>query len=374
MTETQELDMDLIPAMTAKLTPRIDLDRSLLEAYSDCPMLGWCKEAGKVADTSACADSGTEVHTVFGYMTDLYAQSGGNVGAEDMESVKAELLKARPDVQPDAIAGAWGALWGVWNFLRHLPGGGLRNPDDVLLYQGGLGERSGQLAMELLPEIHGRGAVYGTSEIDLLLAGACAGERYEIDFKSGHTQFSATKVQDSFQFQMHAALMFANYPDVEELHTAVWMTRFNRRTPWVTFRRNYAEQYAARVLSACRLWMGTHGSVAAGGTPSLHRLTCVGCPAAIVCVDAAPPAHQLAKDPVAFLLDTERLQEAADQRHVQLVEYVRRTGADIAAPGIGFGLEAPTGKARKPSAAQYKVYRTGTAVESESECDLPAGS
>lgn len=375
MSERADMPADLFAE--APVLPPIYLDRSTLERYTICPFRGWAVEAGHVQDTSPEAQTGQEVHRVIAEAIGQYATAGVPL----REYLEIEIAKVRADVQPDAIEALQRSIWAIDRLVTG------RHPNDVLAYQGGEGDRSGQLAVELLPATRTRGPIIITSEVDLLLAGTTAVEIEEIDFKSGHTPLTSTTVRDSFQFQMHAVLAFAKFPTLELLHTSVFLTREGWSTPAVTFTRKRAEQFKARLLQAVehrrQMFAAAEAATAkigAGFNPKGEpeavkawllafmeipqqqkwlpcwpwKEKCELCPASHICPRAINPHWRLEEDPVKFTEDTNLLRMNLIQREESLRRYVTKHG-DIEGPGVCYGLREPK-PPEKPRATAYRFY------------------
>ena len=358
--------------------PPVYQDRTTLENYVTCAFMAWAIEAGHVQDASAPADTGSEVHRVVSEGVHQFATAGVPL----REYLEIEIAKVRPDVQPDAIEALQRSLWAIDRLVTG------RHPNDILAYQGGQGDRSGQLAVELLPATRTRGPIIATSEVDLLMAGTTAVEMQEVDFKSGHTPWTSTDVRDAFQFQMHALLAFAKFPTLEFLHTSVFLTREGWATPAVTFTRKRAEQFKSRLLQAVeyRRLMFAAAEVATEKMGYrfedilsfvnmgawLVALTevaqeqkwqpcwpwkekCEICPAINICPRAVHPHFRLQENPESFAEDTNVLEIQVAERKRALRAWRDQHEADLSGSRICFGLNAPK-PSRKPTAAQYQFY------------------
>lgn len=368
--------------------PPVILDRSTIEAYASCPWKGWCIEHGVVHTGGPAADAGNEVHDAIGQAVGEYALAGAKV-TDLVEVMEAAALMSRPDVQPDAIDGLKRSIWNIAKYVCD------RHPLDILRYDGGptafddprsgeVIDRSGQLSWDIMPATKTRGAVRLTSEVDLLAAGAAVDELAETDWKSGRTQWSATDVANSFQFRMHAWLVFRNYPDAQRLFTRVWMTRMGQATGWVLFDRSVMAEFEGQALAAvqeresvCRAVAAAMGDSDAGGGskaaierpatreqfvasvmrhggeawPGVDK--CGLCPAWWCCPACVRPVADMQADPSRYAADTSAMEQAVAERKKLLRSYVDEHG-DIDGR-VCFGLGAPRSP-RKPSAAQYTFY------------------
>ena len=357
----------------------LTFDRSLIELFTVCPWQGWCTEHGYAAPVGLPAVSGQAAHDGIGAMVNMYA--GGQCGNQRElvdEAVNQLLITPRGDVAPDAMEGVRWSLYPISTYLLK------RSPLDILRYDGGQGERSGQISAVLVEGDEKRQAVIITSEIDLLVAGATDTELAETDWKTGHKVWTSTDVKESFQFQLHAWLVFANYPECEYLHTRVYNSRFRSATPWVTFRRD--ETFRPRLLTALMAREGVIRAVTAalralGGEtdPSVlvgaiegseaflkavtaadpdvcwpQELRCAICSAWWCCPATAAPVFHLANDPVRYLRDTEAMQVAVANRLGLLRTYADAHGGELA-DGQMFSADGPK-KITKPKITQYKAW------------------
>lgn len=337
-------------------TPSIEVvHRSTLELCANCPRSAKLEMEKLVITSSACMDSGNEVHRMFSEQTSTYININDSEyrAASIVEDAREELYTSRPDVQPDAVDGAKFALWSWANFLSNL------STKAILRYDGGEGDRSGQLANDFT-HLNLR----ATSEIDLLYAGDSKELLHEVDYKSGHKFWTVGDVKSSFQFQMHAWLILHNYPDAQAVEVTIWNTRINSRTYPVIFDRRDLNQWERRILSAaeiyrrisrrewqdCPIW------------PSLEK--CSQCSGASMC----GPAIQISEpssDPETYLKETIALEQSLKQRKKILSGIVDSRGFDIVtADGDCYGTDKPK-KDRKPSKAIYAVK--GLDGEEESE-------
>ncbi|MCE5277161.1 MAG: hypothetical protein ABFD92_16660 [Planctomycetaceae bacterium] len=331
--------------------PAVLLDRSTLERYAVCPLSAWAIETGAVEDASRAAASGDECHGVLSGAVGLYADQGIAV----YDYIRQEMLKVRPDLQEDVMDGLKRSAWKISEYLS------ARSPADLVAFDGGAGPRSGQLAAELLPANDSRGPIVATSELDLLVAGATAAEMEETDWKSGHTPWSSAMVRDSFQFRMHAWLAFKNFPDLQQLHVRVFMTRVGYATPWVTFERDMMEAFEARMLMAVRFREDAFILAADGRSeeiPCWHDAEeLMECPAVHLSRRVKHPAADLLEDPGRFASDTMAMAKALDDRKKLMRQYVMTHGDIVdAATGIAFGLDRPR-EPKKPTAAEYQFYK-----------------
>lgn len=330
-----------------ELSPEL-LDRSTLDRYATCQLAGWAVETGKVLGAGKAADSGSEAHDVIAGGVAEYAAHG----IPPREHIKAASLMTRPDVQPDVIDALKRAAWWIDNYLTSM------HPNDLILFQGGEGNRSGQLAREILPATKEHGAIIGTSEVDLVVAGPTPVELFETDNKSGRTVWSTIDIKNSFQFGFHNWLIFGNFPDLQVLHTRVFMTRFGVATPWFRFTRKDAEQFEGRLLMAVKARSDAM-KLAAEGKEDQIECWCdadsiLSCPAVHLSKRLKEPQADLAKNPAQFAEDTWVMENVLHNRKKSLRQWVAEHG-EITGGKIGFGLNAPK-TPRKPTANQYIFY------------------
>jgi len=340
------------------------LDRSLLERYSRCPFMGWAVETGQVRDVSFAADSGSECHRVVSEAVGEFTRGG-----DALDYLRQEGPKMRPDVQHDAWPNLRRSMYGIVRVLRYrvppsadFPQGILRHPDDVVRWQGGPANedpalsRSGQLARVALPATKSRGDMIVTSEIDLLLAGEGRKEMVELDFKRWAC-LNSDEIKASFQFRLHAWLVFGLYPELEVLRVSIWSIPRNLRTPEAAFTRYDAEDFASCLYETLRYRDEAFAKVAEGKQPECwpHPDKCLLCPAIHICPRALDPALRLREDPIKFAQDTAVMAIELGKRQADLRKLVDEQQHDIVGDGVAFGLDKPKA-AKKNSAAQYGFY------------------
>lgn len=344
------------PLPPASDLPPVILDRSTIERYATCPWQAYRVEHMPPMGSEA-ADSGQEVHRIIASAVRGYATDG--VPPRDM--MEQELPKARPDVQPDVIEGLRSCIWRIDAMLTS------HNPRDIIAYQDGEDDQAGQFAWDLLPATETRGPIRITSEIDLLMRGTTATEVEEMDWKSGHKHWRSSNVRDAFQFQLHAWLIFNNFPEVAQAHIAVWNTRLMGSTAPYTFRRDsrIMEDFTARLTQAVRRRDCAHDpdGVEPETWPSHNK--CRICDVVLDCPQAATTAIWLNTDPAAYAQATEVMALALAQRREDLRAYVDAHGEVDLGKGRLFGL-GESRRAKRPTLTQYKFY-AGTAQDDEDE-------
>ncbi len=340
--------------------PAVYLDRSTLERYAVCPFQGWAVETGKVMDGSPAADTGSENHRIVAEAIADYFLNG----IPPLDYLRQEMTKARPDVQQEVVASLRRSAWAVNQYLTSM------HPRDILAFQGGPKEwvnpstnetenRSGQLAWQILPATKKRGAIMATSEVDLLVAGTTQVEVNETDFKY-RKAWTSTEIRASFQFRMHAFLVFRKYPKAEYLHTRAWPLATGQVTPWVTFTPRDANDFEGVLLEAVEYRRGAMESETPGTWPAAEK--CTTCPAVLVCPRAIKPAYRLNENPFIFAADTHVMKLALAEREKHLRKYINQHG-DIIGDEVAYGLRGPRAP-RKPDARSYTWY---TPPEKETE-------
>jgi len=347
------------------IKPPVLLDRSTLEDWKECPFRGSCTEGYVAPDdrpsdmlpVGPAADAGNEVHRIIAEGIDLYARGG----EDPTEYWKAEMPKARADLQESTLDGLRKTIYSLSRFVKKL------HPHDILLYQqprkedgtyvtkdDHAKEHDGQLAWELLPANSKRGPLMVTSEVDLLISTASREEIAEIDFKSGQKVWNSDDVKDAFQFKLHAWLLLQNFPDVRFVRQSVWMTRMNWLTPRIHITRRELENIEALLLMAARGREEVmYGGAVAEAYPSEAK--CAWCRAVLICPSACAPQADIAENPLKYAKDTVAVQTMLAKRMDTLRECVNAHG-EISGDDVAFGLDAPK-KIKKPSKAEYKFYK-----------------
>lgn len=336
------------------------VDRSTLQRVCECPAQARFIEDRRVRDTSDEAESGSAVHEAFSRVTTAYVESRGQMGVND---IKEELLQlacaSRPDIQPDVIAAVRGCAWNWAKFLNGI------HHDNVLRWDGGEGDRSGQLAHDF-PEFRLR----PTTELDLLYVSASSEVLEIIDYKSGWKTWRHDDVADSFQFAMQAWLCLHNYPDVQAVRVRVWNTRLNNLTYAVTYTR--ADLYALdwRVRSACQAYHENRDRKPEDCATWPTVTKCSMCGAAALCPAASREIQEGALD-AAGLVDeivVRRANLAALEKIAAGI--VKRTGQDIVTPaGNCFG----TGRPKRKQAPKMEPYSIAKDDDDGESSDNTAG-
>lgn len=337
--------------MTDDLFPIDDtpvIDRSTLERWATCPRQAVL--AQEVKSASLIAACGTEIHDAFRLTIQSYVESQGALSRRELvDETMTNLLSTRPDVQPDAIAAGRAAVWGFADILSAV------HVTAVMRYDGGEGKRSGQLAMDIAAGCR------VTGELDLLLATQSKEVVDLWDWKTGHFRWTENAVANSFQFQMYAALILDNYPDVNCVRCRIFNTRLNAPTYSIEFTREKLPQYRARISHAAGLWYQHRGRNVLQVPAWPARDKCDTCPVITRCTAADEDLREVAVNPQAALKSLWLMDQRADALRKQLGEFVRTKGQDIRTDdGICFGFGKPKSE-RKPTAVMY------TAGKSEDE-------
>jgi hypothetical protein len=324
------------------------LDRSTLEQYGSetaCPFKAVAIEQQRIKVVGQIATGGEEGHQALSRTIGEYIDSwAGLVDMRDgmragdvRERLEAEAIAARPDVQPDVLDALRPSMWQLATLIASI------RPQNILGYDGGESrEKSGQLAMDL-------SGVRVTSELDLLYQGPAPGLLHEHDWKTGWTLHSATAVADSFQFQMHAALVFHNYPECQELEVTIWDTRRNLRIRPVVFAREDDPAYRARISQAVGYRMQWIDAPMAW--PSIEK--CTGCPAAIFCPAADDAIRATSSEPPILLEQYIAVTARAAQLEAALKAVVEQTKEPVICGDDRFGPHKKTDRA--PQMQLYSV-------------------
>jgi len=318
------------------------LDRSTLETWATCPLHARLKETSGINSVSNIAESGELIHKAIGTALKIYLEEHGALSPSDLAFEVNEALKAsRPDRQPEAIEGMRASSYSWSRFICEQPG------NAILRFDGGEGEQSGQLAHDITKDHR------ITSEVDLLLATDSPEMLPEVDYKTGHKQWTATDVKNSFQFQFHAVLIFHNYPEVNTLNVIIWNTRFNKRSCRCEFKRSSLPECEARILSAIRVYEENFHQSEPVAWPTREK--CSMCDVAACCKKVDADIRDVSENPKGYLSETIRLDEIVSQRKRLMASHVDTTGQDITTPeGDAFGTCKPK-TSRKPTKSFYTI-------------------
>jgi hypothetical protein len=319
------------------------VDRSTIERFSLCPAQARFIELGRVRCDSDETESGSAVHNAFSEVTSAYVESRGQMGVNDLRDELLQLACAsRPDIQPDVIAAVRSVAHGWAKFLNGI------HHDNVLRWDGGEGERSGQLAHDW-PEFR----IRATTELDLLYVSESPEVAEIVDYKSGYLRWDHSKVAESFQFAFQSWVTLHNYPDVQAVRVRIWNTRFNQLTYPVLYKRSELYELDWRVRSACQAY-ASHRDIApeqSATWPTVQK--CSMCNAAALCPAASRDIHDGALD--ACGLVDEIVAREANLKALQKIAsgIVKSTGRDIETPaGNYFG----TGRPKRKQAPKMESY------------------
>lgn len=324
--------------------PPVLVDRSTIERYCICPFQAFAVETGLVPSGSLAADSGNEAHDAYAAMVVNYIESHGSASTGSLFNVAVESArKSRPDLQPDVLSAVRAGAYQFARDLTYRPDGQQRNPADILRFQGGQGERTGQIAMDILPQTTTRGPVRLTTELDLLMAADARDELAVTDWKTGHTHWTAPMVRESFQFNFQAMILLTVYPDCDRVWIRVFSPRTGGSTGYVGFTRRDAEDCKARCAKAIQVRADAISDPDGPQCwPDAER--CCQCDAILKCLKSSDPAGMLAADPKHFLECYALRQLQLEQDGKALAAYAKAHGV-IEAAGWAFGPKPPSGRA-----------------------------
>jgi hypothetical protein len=315
---------DALRSFTAYDEPTLEVvGRSELENWSLCPAMASLIEQGKGGPLPGYVATGELVHQAIGKTVQTWIDTAGEIGPKGIrETLEQALRGTRPDLQPQVIAACRPSLWSFAAFLSEV------NPGNILHFDGGEGERSGVLAMDL----PSAGVRY-CGEMDLLWAGPARGVLQLEDYKSGYRYFRGWDVLASFQFQSYAVLIFENYPDVQAVECRVWNTRQNTKTYPVMFERAKLDNYLARIHAALQSRYDHREKP----EPWPTEEKCGRCPVAMHC-PASGDVGMVAADPVAALNNYIALGEKYAAAGKVLTAHVKAHGP-IEGDGVRFAAE-----------------------------------
>jgi hypothetical protein len=337
----------------------LTIDRTTLEQYGNCPAQAVLLEHGNGRIVGEIAVVGDEVHKAIGDTVGLYIESGGTMDRKALlEELETNLRSSRPDVQPQVVKAFQRSCWSFSDWLWRL------SSANILRYDGGRGDRSGQLSVDF---DMGTETVRVTSELDMLHSTASPELLQEIDWKTGWKPWTAESVQDSFQFQVHAFLVFENYPEIQGLRVAIWSRRINGLTWSTEFKRAYLKPIETRIRYAIGDWLRWRS--AKDGAKAETRPTaekCRICPVSHKCPVVDLEIPEMFGNPGKWLDKLAAVDAAGDAIRKRLGTLVDLTGRDVIGTGIGFGNEKPK-TARKQKKATYKIG--GAAQDDEDSHD-----
>lgn len=308
------------------------VDRSTAERWATCPWMAKECEQGRGGPVGIAAESGSAIHDCLSAVTASWVASRGAMSLSDLrEELVFELCRTRPDIQPEAIKGCQASVWQWAKFIEGI------HPENVLRFDGGKGDRCGQLAFDI-PDLGAR----ITGEVDLLTASPSPEVIEHVDYKTGHQPYWVSDVQDSFQMQFYAVLILENYPDVKAVRTRIWCTRINRITHAVYFNRDKLHQYKVRIRSALEQRRQHYDNPPPW--PTVEK--CSQCQVAARCPVASYP---IGAEPVDVLRDLIAVEARADALRQRLTAHVDATGQDVRLNGVAFGRSKPKAERKSPA-------------------------
>lgn len=313
------------------------VDRSTLDAFVRYPYRARMVSTLGLVESSEPMEVGIAVHDCLASMTALHIEAGGLMATELANRLEGGLAAINPALSNEINAAMRATTWAWSRYMSVLP------PSAIMRHDGGEGDRSGQMAFEV-------NGVLVTSEVDLMLATAAPEYVKVIDYKTGWGLWDEDDIESSFQFQLHAFLILANYPEVEQVGVAVWNTRVNRLTKFVRFSRENLNAYFRRVEAAVDHWKACQG-MATDDLPC-HPADehCPTCPVLMQC-RLAREEHKAT--PAELLKRLFILQQQEEVVTKLLKVHVEAGGCDVEADGLCFGANKPK-STRKPTMTLYK--------------------
>lgn len=308
-------------------------DRSDLETARDCPQK-LAYERGQIRIPSHAAEAGSQGHLAISAAIEAYVREG--LSKRDLaEYLEREVLSTRPDLMGDTWESVRPSVWLIADLLSQ------RHPGDVMRYDGGQGSYSGQLAKDI---VIGGETVRVTTELDLLLATESPEVLEDLDWKTGHTPYDIDDIYRSFQFRLHASLVFDNYPECKEVRVRVMRTQYRELSRPVKFTRDDLQVIEAEIYSAAARWLSVKKGQRAERFPTEEK--CRRCRYAHECwksrVESTP----------AELVDLLTIIEAVqDQVQNELKAICGKSGEVEGTCGQKFGTKKP-----KSERATYALY------------------
>ncbi len=333
------------------------VDRSTLETTAECPRQARFIETGAVNHVNGFMVSGQEAHNAIGETITEYVESRGQTGFKDTQELLLQRLSAsRPDVQPDVIKAVERSAYSIAKYLHEI------HYENIRCWDGGRGEHSSQLAYDM-EEFNLR----ITSELDLLHDSESPEVLTEVDFKSGWQLWRHGDVKSSFQFQLHALLVAAKFPDVKALEVKIWNTRLNSLTYPVIFKLDAESLYPIkfRVRNAALAYFKTRGKEPndCEAWPLCEK--CEACPAAHLC-DASKFTCDESPEQIVDKIVILEAQAAGLRKVAQ--KLVKDSGKEIVTPlGNHFGTDKP----KRKLAPKFDVYQLKSSKQSDPESEPP---
>lgn len=326
----------------------IILDRSTAQSWATCPQMAW-HLSRRAFSGGRDAEVGNETHRIIAEACKLRQEQGAQP-REVREYIEAEAVKSRPDVQPAVIAALRRGGWLITQILCFRADGHERHPDDLICYDGGQGEYSGQVSGDIMV---GSTSVRLTTELDLMIATASPNEVEIVDYKSGWKWYTASEVLTAFQFQFQAWCVFFKYPTLERITTRVVMTREGQATSPVYFEKSDMFAIGNRLRNAAELFLNYKDAERAEDVPWWPMPDkCSICDVACHCkAGTKPEESEVALDPQAYLGDYVALDARAAKMKAALTQYVRQKGSDLETGSLAFGVNKP--KSARAQAMDY---------------------
>lgn len=320
------------------------VDRSAMERCDECPAQAKFVADGRVITASRLTECGNAIHDVLGEVVTEYVESKGALSPSEMVDIATSYLcSSRADIQPEALDAASRSLWSWAKYIDAI------HFDNVLRWDGGEGDSSGQLSWDI------RDTARVTSEVDFLHTGRAPEIVTEIDYKTGFKVHTASDVEASFQFAVHAWLILNNYPDVQEVQIRVWNIRRNMLTYGVAWNRKDLYPLSHRVRAAADNWV-RHRDIPAEECPTWPAVEkCNLCPAAALCPAVPADIQSLVADADGLVEAIAATEAKAEALRKLAAGIVAKIGGDIyTRSGIAFGFGKPKAS-RKPTASLYSV-------------------
>ena len=353
--ERQVADDDL-DFLNAEPTPSnvVIIDRSTAERYAACPAQGLAVERKLCITASAAADSGNLVHHAISVVTCEIVEGRILKPQEARDYALDVIRRGRPDISSDAAVALAKSAYAIFSHLLYWENGDPRHQADLIRYDGGIGDRSGQMGHDL--NIDGAVARI-TGEADLLLATRSPEVLELCDWKSGWAVYNEDDIWRSFQLgTWYPALVMLNYPSCNMVRVRVWNTRTSLFAPAVEFRRaSFLQSAVERIRAACETHLKYRdGEFATTPTwPAMDK--CAICNAAAICPEARGFTRDVATDPVAAVKQLAAMEAAVAAMYANLEPYIDKNGPIVTDIGT-FGRDHESKPKKKPA----KLYDVPT--------------
>jgi hypothetical protein len=295
---------------------------------------------------------GSECHQIVSDTITAHREHAMRAG-DFADMLRDKAAKSRPDLQPQIVDRFKAGAWTIATAICCADNGEPRSPEDIMRYDGGEGEHSGQLAYDVpLGD-----TIYRlTGEIDLLVN--ISDREVDLsDYKSGYRWWTGTDVRESFQLgAFYPNLVFRNYPEVERINVRVIMPAYADITAAVTI--THKDRYAIdqRLSSALATYDKHRRAKRAEDVPCNPLPSrCDLCRYAIKCPMCARSTMGLSESPERLIQELSILSAAVKARETRLDGIVRQTGQDIEFGKLRYG----TGKPKAKRAATCDLYEVG---------------